>query len=172
MKLKGWGLRFGSVVVVVGAAVVVLITGAAAQAQHATHTRGPQPATGGEPTPVPPSKVVLSLPKDMYLHPGAPTEWWWSIGTLRSGSRLFGFEINAASFISRGFAFSQISLTDVKNNRHYERTTPYVSGTPFNGSTWAQSNPNKNWYARLGSPTQQLSGVQVDKPAAATRAPA
>jgi predicted secreted hydrolase len=164
MKLKGWGLRFGSVVVVVGAAVVVLITGAAAQAQHAAHTRSSQPATGGEPTPVPPSKVVLSLPKDMYLHPGAPTEWWWSIGTLRSGSRLFGFEINAASFISRGFAFSQISLTDVKNNRHYERTTPYVSGKPFNGSTWAQSNPNKNWYARLGSPTQQLSGVQVDKP--------
>src|SRR5205807_3351839 len=131
----------------------------------ATHPPRSRQAAAAEPTPVPPSRVVLSLPKDMYLHVGAPTEWWWSIGTLRSGSRRFGFEINAASFVGNGgFAFSQLSLTDVRNHRHYERTTPYLRGPAFNGSTWAQSNPRKNWYARLGSPTQQLSGVQVDKP--------
>jgi predicted secreted hydrolase len=165
MRLDRWRLRFASAVVVVGAAVVVLITGSAAQAQHAvtSHPSRSRQAAAGAPTPVPPSRVVLSLPKDMYLHVGAPTEWWWSIGTLRSGSRSFGFEINTASFVGQGgFAFSQLSLTDVKNHRHYERTTPYLRGPAFNGSTWAQSNPKKNWYARLGSPTQQLSGVQVD----------
>jgi predicted secreted hydrolase len=166
MRLEHWRLGFASAAAVLGAVVVVLIMGSAAQAQHAatTHPRSRSSAAGA-PTPVPPSKVVLSLPKDMYLHPGAPTEWWWSIGTLHSGSRVFGFELNAASFIGNGgFAFSQLSLTDVKNGRHYERTTPYLRGPAFNGSTWAQSNPRKNWYARLGSPTQQLSGVQVDKP--------
>ena len=56
------------------------------------------------PAPVPPSDVVLTLPKDMYLHLGAPTEWWWHIGTLRAGNRTFGFEINAASFAKDGWA--------------------------------------------------------------------
>src|SRR5437588_4485088 len=112
MRLDSWRLRLASGVAVVGAAVVVLITGSAAQAQHAATTHPPhsRQAAAGEPTPVHASKVVLSLPKDMYLHVGAPTEWWWSIGTLRSGSRLFGFEINAASFVGNGgFAFSQLS---------------------------------------------------------------
>ena len=157
MSFGHWRLRVASAAAVVGAAVVAINAGSAAQASRPSAVRGP--------TPVPPSKVVLSLPKDMYLHPGAPTEWWWSIGTLHSGSRVFGFELNAASFVGQGnFAFSQLSLTDVKNHRHYERTTPYLGGPAFNSLTWAQSNPKKNWYARLGSPTQQLSGVQVDKP--------
>jgi predicted secreted hydrolase len=98
----------------------------------------------------------------MYLHEGAPTEWWWYTGTLRSGSRTFGFEINAASFVQQGFAFSQLSLTDVKNQQHYQRTTPYLPGQAFSGSTWAQSNPKENWSARLGSTTQQLSAVQMN----------
>ena len=68
---------------------------------------------GGEPLPVPPSDVVLRLPQDMYLHEGAPTEWWWHIGTLRAGERVFGFEINAASFEGQGFAFTQVMLSDV-----------------------------------------------------------
>ena len=38
---------------------------------------------------------MLSLPKDMYLHQGAPTEWWWHTGTLRAGNRTFGFEVSA-----------------------------------------------------------------------------
>ncbi len=162
MRLDRWRLRLGSAVAVVGAALVVLILGSAAQAQHTATAYPPRPQPTMKPTPIPSSKVVLSLPKDMYLHVGAPTEWWWDVGTLRSGSRLFGFEINTASFIGQGFAFSQLSLTDVKNHRHYERTTPYLPGRAFSGSTWAQSNPSKNWYARLGSPAQQLSWVQVD----------
>jgi len=144
-----------------GALLVVPSTGLAAQATAGSYSPLPQIQTTGAPTPIPPSSVVLSLPKDMYLHQGAPTEWWWYVGTLHSGSRTFGFEINAASFISQGFAFSQLSLSDVKNQQHYQRTTPYLPGKAFNGSTWAQSNPTKAWTAGLGSQTQQLSGVQV-----------
>ena len=109
--------------------------------------------------------MVLSLPRDMYLHVGAPTEWWWFTGTLHSGSRTFGFEINAASFVGQGFAFSQLSLTDVKNQQHYERTTPYLPGKAFNGSTWAESNPGKSWYARLGTSTKKLNWVSAHAPA-------
>jgi predicted secreted hydrolase len=112
------------------------------------------------PQPVPPSDVVLSLPQDMYLHLGAPTEWWWHIGTLRAGSRTFGFEINAASFAKDGFAFTQIMLTDVATNRHFQRTTPFVP-LVFNPNTWAQSDVSKDWYARLGDPENHLSAIEV-----------
>ena len=38
----------------------------------------------------------IELPRDQYAHSGAPTEWWWHVGTLESADgRKFGFEINA-----------------------------------------------------------------------------
>ncbi|MBY0275394.1 hypothetical protein K2Z84_08635 [Candidatus Binatia bacterium] len=120
-------------------------------------------SSSGEPQPVPPSDVVLSLPKDMYAHPGAPTEWWWHIGTLRAGERVFGFEINAASFAGQGFAFTQVMLSDVARDTHYQRTTPYVPLT-FDPSRWAESDPGKDWYARLGDPESRLSAFHVVSP--------
>ncbi len=122
---------------------------------------------GGLPPPVPPSSVVLSLPKDMYMHPGAPTEWFWHIGTLRAGNRVFGFEINAASFAGYGtqsFAFSQIMLSDIEHKRHYQRTTPYVPPLVFNPETWAQSNVNANWHAGLGDANNWLSALTLTNP--------
>lgn len=126
-------------------------------------TPEPQP-----PSPVPPEKVVLSLPKDMYQHPGAPTEWWWHIGTLRAGDRMFGFEINAASFAGHGYAFSQISLSDVASQHHYQRSAVYIApplGT-FDASTWAQADTTKDWYARLGDPDWLAGTFQVTNPGA------
>lgn len=132
----------------------------------ATSTNGtagtaPSGTTPANVKPVPASDVVLKMPQDMYLHKGAPTEWWWHIGTLKAGDRTFGFEINTASFEKDGFAFSQIMLSDIKNQRHYQRTTPYVPPMNFQPDTWAQSDVSKDWYARLGDPTNQLGGVQV-----------
>ncbi|MDI1289291.1 MAG: lipocalin-like domain-containing protein [bacterium] len=101
------------------------------------------------------------MPDDMYLHEGSPTEWWWHTGTLTAGDRTFGFEINAASFEQQGFAFSQIMLTDVANQKHYQRTTNYVPPGNFSPTTWAQSDVSKDWYARLGDATNKLGGVQV-----------
>ena len=77
-------------------------------------------STSGAPVPVPPSKSAIFLPADQYLHRGAPTEWWWHVGTLKSGDRIFGFEINTAAFSDRGYAFSQVMLTDVANAKHYQ----------------------------------------------------
>ena len=124
------------------------------------------PGCGGgspndSPTPVPPSEVVLRLPADMYMHPGAPTEWWWHTGTLKAGNRVFGFEINAASFFKDGFAFSQVMLTDVEKNRHYQRTTPFAPPVLFDANTWAESDTKKDWYARLGSETNHLSSIEL-----------
>src|SRR5665213_838099 len=164
MRRKNWGLQLVTAAAVMGAVLVVPSTGVAAQATATTYPPRPQIQTGGPPTPVPPSDVVLSLPTDQYLHEGAPTEWWWYMGTLKAGNRTFGFEVNAASFVDRGFSFSQLSLTDVQNQTHYQRTAPYLVGAPFNGSTWAQSDPSKPWTAALGSPSEPLSGVQVTHP--------
>lgn len=102
----------------------------------------------------------------MYQHPGAPTEWWWHIGTLRAGDRMFGFEINAASFAGHGYAFSQISLSDVAAQRHYQRSAVYIAqplGT-FNASTWAQADATQDWYARLGDPGWLAGAFQVTNP--------
>jgi len=116
-----------------------------------------------KPDPVPEENVVLALPKDMYRHNGAPTEWWWHIGTLRAGDRVFGFELNGASFIGQGFAMTQMSLSDVDAERHYERTQVYVPKPigNFDVSTWAEGDPSKDWYARLGDPSWTVGGFTV-----------
>ena len=99
----------------------------------------------GPPAPIPPSKSVIRLPSDQYLHVDAPTEWWWHIGTLKAGDRIFGFEINAASY--KLFGFTQVMLTDVNNNRQFQQTTPFF---PFDPNTWAESDPRNDWAVKLG----------------------
>lgn len=125
----------------------------------------PNPIWTGDtkPEPVPEEHVVLEMPKDMYRHNGAPTEWWWHIGTLRAGERVFGFEINAASFIGQSFAMTQVSLSDVDSGRHYDRTQIYVAQPVgvFDVSTWAEGDPGKDWYARLGDPGWLVGGFSV-----------
>lgn len=118
------------------------------------------------PDPVPEANVVLSLPTDMYRHAEAPTEWWWHIGTLRAGDRVFGFEINTASFVGQGFAMTQVSLTDAETGEHYERTQVYVPKPigNFDVATWAEGDPSKDWYAGLGDPEWLVGGFTVLKP--------
>lgn len=100
------------------------------------------------PVPIPPSRSVIHLPADHYLHLGAPTEWWWHIGTLKAGDRTFGFEINAASF--QLFGFTQVMLTDVDKNRHFQQTTP-CPPPAFDPKTWAEHDPAKDWFVKLGT---------------------
>lgn len=100
--------------------------------------------TTRNPTPVPPSRIAIRMPQDQYAHVGAPTEWWWHTGTLVCGDRVFGFEINAANFTVE--AFTQIMLTDVAGQRHYQSSTVQTAGD------WAETDPGKDWYARLGNP--------------------
>lgn len=114
--------------------------------------------------PVPASSVKIRLPQDHYLHPGAPTEWWWHIGTLRAGERTFGFEINAASFIDRGLAFTQVMLTDVAHQRHYQRTTPFLPPLAFRPYHWAQSDASKDWAVQLGQPESAFGVLDVIDP--------
>ncbi|MDO9485316.1 MAG: lipocalin-like domain-containing protein [Actinomycetota bacterium] len=156
---KGRYITAAAVLAVMGMTAAVGST--ASQAASASPSASP---TAAAPTPIPPSAVVLSLPKDMYLHPGAPTEWWWHTGTLKAGNRTFGFEINAASFVDQGFAFSQISVTDVAKQKHYKRTNVYVPPGNFAPTTWAQSDTSKPWYAKLGDPANKFGGVEVTNP--------
>lgn len=116
------------------------------------------------PSPIPPSQSVIRLPADQYLHIGAPTDWYWHTGTLRAGNRVFGFEINAASFQAQGFAFTQVSLTDVANNRHFQRTTPYLPPVMFGKDTWAQADTSRDWTANLGDETNFLSAIDIVNP--------
>jgi predicted secreted hydrolase len=116
-----------------------------------------------KPDPIPEENVVLSVPKDMYRHNGAPTEWWWHIGTLRAGDRVFGFEINAASFAGQSFAMTQVSLADVEGETHYSRTQVYAPKPIgiFDVSTWAEGDPSKDWYAQLGDPSWLAGGYSI-----------
>jgi predicted secreted hydrolase len=132
----------------------------------AVRETAPVSAPGGTtPVPIPPSRSVIDLPADHYLHRTAPTEWWWNIGTLRCGARTFGFEINAASFEGQGgFAFTQVMLTDVDNDRHFQRTTPFLPPLMFDGNNWAEHDPTKDWSVRLGDPNNALSAIEVVDP--------
>ncbi len=114
------------------------------------------------PVPIPASKSVIHLPADHCLH-RAPTEWCWHTGTLKSGDRIFGFEINAASFRKDGFALTQIILSDVKNKRHFQRTTPFVP-LNFNPDSWAEHDVNKDWAVKLGDGSNQLSATELIDP--------
>lgn len=106
---------------------------------------------------------VIHLPQDEYLHPTAGNEWWWHVGTLTAGEHVFGFEINAAlrTFGGQKVLFSQIMLTDVQGQVHYQKTT----GFPYNPA-WAESDPRKPWYVSLGSPgadgSVQMSAAASD----------
>lgn len=122
----------------------------------------------GPPVPVPPSDYKIHLPADQYRHVGAPTEWWWHIGTLKAGDRIFGFEINAAGYPDYipnvKYAFTQVMLSDVANAKHYQKTTGYLPpNVDFN--TWAQSDPTKDWHVGLGRPADGAY-VTMDAPQA------
>ena len=128
------------------------------------------PLIPGKNDPIPPSQSVIQLPKDHYLHIGAPTEWWWHTGTLKSGNRTFGFEINAASLKFQPdppsgigpipYGLSQVMLTDVSNGKHFEKTRIYNVPLEFNPDTWAEHDPSKDWFVELGNIS--MRAPQVD----------
>jgi predicted secreted hydrolase len=101
---------------------------------------------------------AIMLPQDHYLHPGAATEWWWHVGTLKvrdpviGNERTLGFEINALGATEDGHNgdaanISQIMVTDVKNQRHYQATTILFPGN----AAWAESDSSKPWFVKVGS---------------------
>jgi predicted secreted hydrolase len=91
---------------------------------------------------------AIQLPQDHYAHPKAPTEWWWHVGTLTTlnQDRTFGFEVNATS-VTGLISFTQIMITDVQNQSHYQNTKTF-----FFDSKWAESDSSKPWYVKLGTP--------------------
>jgi len=112
------------------------------------------------------SKIWIELPQDHYAHPDQPTEWWWNIGTLRCGDRVFGFEItvNAHSVARDGqppINFTEIMLTDVASGAHYQKTAGGLYAPD-----WAESDPAKDWYARMPAPDENGGGVSMTAPAA------
>ncbi len=108
------------------------------------------------------STPVIQLPRDMYLHVptsykagGCPTEWWWHVGTLKSDEgRVFGFEVNAAAFYPLGF--TEVMLTDVQNQKHYQQTKKGVAIPEL----WAESDPSKDWFVNLEDVT--MTAPQAD----------
>lgn len=91
----------------------------------------------------------IQLPRDQYAHSTAANEWWWHIGTLKAGARVFGFEVNAAMRSVGGMkiTFSELMVTDVESQVHYEASNVF----PFDAA-WAEADPAKPWRVSLGSP--------------------
>ena len=108
------------------------------------------------------TEAAIKLPNDQYAHRDAqgqaPTEWWWHIGTLKSADgRLFGFEVNAAGFVDSeaSYAFTQLSITDVKGQRHYQQVNS-VMPCP---SDWAQYDLTQPWYVKLPGANGSTAGA-------------
>jgi predicted secreted hydrolase len=91
----------------------------------------------------------IQFPRDQYAHALAANEWWWHIGTLKSGDRVFGFEINAAlrEIAGTKVLFSQLMVTDVAGQVHYQTSAPF----PYTAD-WAEADTSKPWRVALGSP--------------------
>ena len=109
------------------------------------------------------AKSYIHLPADQYAHLQAPAEWWWHIGTLVAGDKIFGFEINAARFTkdeTTPYGFTQIMLSDIENQKHYSATTFVSEKQGFNPTTWAESDPSKPWHVDLD--TVHMSAPQAD----------
>jgi len=122
-------------------------------------------AAASGPMPVPAWLSQIHLPADHYMHRGAPTEWWWHIGTLKTAEgRVFGFEINAASYQDRGVGFTQVCLADVAADKFYQRTAWYVPPQGYDPANWAEHDVTKDWHVGLGSPGSQLSVIDVVSP--------
>jgi predicted secreted hydrolase len=140
--------------------------GLGATASAKTHS-----TASGPPVPIPASQSAIFLPADQYLHRGAPTEWWWHIGTLKSGSRTFGFEINATAHGGSGYGFAQVMLTDVSKGQHYQRTTLFAAPIAIDVANWAEHDVTKDWHVGLGSPANYLSAIEVTNPGSGYASP-
>ncbi|HWD26677.1 MAG TPA: lipocalin-like domain-containing protein [Rhizomicrobium sp.] len=103
---------------------------------------------------------AITLPDDQYAHAGAPTEWWWHIGTLKAGNRTFGFEINAASFSYVLTQFTEIMISDVAAQTHYRKNTVAALFNPF----YAESNTELPWYVQIGGGVGANGAVQMHAP--------
>ena len=88
---------------------------------------------------------AIQLPLDQYAHVGAPSEWWWHIGTVKSGDRIFGFEMNATGRPDGNYGFTQIMVSDISAKVHYQAT----SGVLPLPADWAESDPSKTWGVKL-----------------------
>ncbi|TCJ17617.1 hypothetical protein EPD60_05325 [Flaviaesturariibacter flavus] len=86
----------------------------------------------------------INLPDDHYRHPGAPTEWWWHIGTLVTAEgRRFGFEVNGCGIdvsVMSG-TMAALSITDVQQQQHYQLVN-FTQPLPAN---WAEADTSKPW---------------------------
>ena len=105
---------------------------------------------------------AIQLPRDQYGHEGAPTEWWWHVGTLKTADgRAFGFEINACGVLA-GLAFTEIAITDLQNQVHYQIVND-MSPVPAN---WAEYDPTQPWFVSLpgtaGSANGAVSMTAID----------
>lgn len=93
----------------------------------------------------------IRLPEDHYAHEGAPTEWWWHTGTLLAeDGRRFGFEINATGGNKESddsaAGFMQLAIIDLQNKYEYQKVK-LIDPLP---EDWAESDPKKPWYVRIG----------------------
>lgn len=118
---------------------------------------------------------AIQLPQDQYAHPNAPTEWWWHVGTLiTSDNRSFGFEVNACGLgennTGKAMAyFTQIAITDVQNQKHYQKVNDIIGNALPPEWTWAETDVSKPWFVKLPGEADD-SGKQTNNGAVTMKA--
>jgi predicted secreted hydrolase len=131
--------------VIAAALLVALSAGAADAAGSCTFSPAePKPAPG-------PS--TITLPADQANHPGVDTEWWFLIGTLKSGDRVFGVEVNIARF-ANALAQSYVKITDVSGGKNHAEVLNYpISVLKTSNTDFSAELPN----AKMAGPLDAIA---------------
>ncbi len=154
-----------------GLLFTVVVCGALGGLSRTAHrhnrARSGETCSPPQPMPVPVSLRAVDLPCDHYLHRSAPTEWYWHIGTLRTGTgRVFGFELTVSSFQFQKIGFTQTMVSDIESRVHHQRTTLYpqvsIPGQfGYDARTFAEHDVTEPFAVKLGTKGNFLTGIDV-----------
>ncbi len=108
--------------------------------------------TPTDPKPAP-GPSTIKLPADQANHPEVDTEWWFLIGTLKSGDRSFGVEVNIARF-ANALAQSYVKIADVKGGKnHAEVQNDPISVLKTSNTEFSAELPN----AKMSGPLDAIT---------------
>ncbi len=65
----------------------------------------------------------MHLPADQAAHPGAPEEWWYTIGHLSSHGHEYGYEVQ----LTRS-GVAELAITDITAGKYYTQQVAYKPG--------------------------------------------
>lgn len=120
-----------------------------------------------------PATPLVHLPADAASHNGAPIEWWYVVGHLRSAAHTFGYEVTIFKFNHvrpPGFSTplslyrTDVAITDLAGRRFHQRVTYYF---PTSASLSTSRLDERVGKARLSGSSPRTMSVAASLPGGA-----